>query len=277
MPSHVDPSRPEQRAAEASVLVPRGAVTGWAALRLHGGGFFDGLEGDGVTPLPVMLVAPGESRRRRPGVQIVTDPLTDDEVVLVQGVRCTTVLRAVFDQTRRGQSLTEAVVTVDMAAAAELTSITNLAGYVDQNFSRRGMPIARRALALASSESRSPQESRTRTIWIRAGLPQPLVNQPVYSHTGALLGYPDLLDPESGLVCEYDGADHRSARRHSDDVHREAGFRAHGLEATRLTGADIREPGRAMARLAEAHQRALRNHRRQQSWTLTRLDCRSAG
>lgn len=85
------------------------------------------------------------------------------------------------------------------------------------------------------------------------------MNQPVFAMTGRLLGFPDLLDIETGLVVEYDGDDHRSAKRHSRDVQREAAFRDHGLEVTRLTGIDVREPARAIARLQAARDRAARN------------------
>ena len=45
-----------------------GAVTGWAACRLHGAAFFDGLAPDGVTPLPVPLaVGPVAASARSTG------------------------------------------------------------------------------------------------------------------------------------------------------------------------------------------------------------------
>lgn len=271
VPAAVDANRPEQRAAEASVMVPRGAVTGWAALRLHGGAFFDGLASDGRTRLPVMVVSPGEARRARSGIQVFAGRLPGDELVVTHGVRCTTAARALLDQMRGAPELTEAVVAVDMALAAELVTLAEMTAYADQSPSQHGVSRVRRAVLLASDLSRSPQEVRARMIWLDSGLPKPLVNPAVYDSDGVLLGYPDLLDPETGLVCEYDGADHRDARRHSDDVRREAGFRAHGLDVTRLTGADIRDRARAAARLLDAYQRAKHNSSRPRSWTLTRL------
>ena len=47
---------PEQHILEQSMRLPAGgAVTGWAACRLHGRNFFDGMEPDGRTPIPVPL------------------------------------------------------------------------------------------------------------------------------------------------------------------------------------------------------------------------------
>src|SRR3712207_878710 len=109
----------------------------------------------------------------------------------------------------------------------------------------------------ADEDSASPQETRLRLVWLLdARLPRPLVNQPVFSLDGVLLGYPDLLDKEAGLVVEYDGEDHRASTRHSHDVDREAGFREHGLEVTRVTGGDFRRTDALVQRLHRARRRA---------------------
>jgi hypothetical protein len=52
------------------------------------------------------------------------------------------------------------------------------------------------------------------------------VNRPVFDRRDRLLGNPDLLDPEAGVVGD-DGADHHCAWQRSDDVDRESGFRDH--------------------------------------------------
>ncbi len=57
-------------------------------------------------------------------------------------------------------------------------------------------------------------------------------SEPIFDRSGRLLGIPDLLDIEAGLAIEYDGDDHRTARRHSSDVGREDLFRALWLPAT---------------------------------------------
>ncbi|QWZ08552.1 hypothetical protein KRR39_01370 [Nocardioides panacis] len=50
VPASADDDLPEQRIVEqAARLPPGGAVTGWAACRLHGAAFFDGLHTDGRT------------------------------------------------------------------------------------------------------------------------------------------------------------------------------------------------------------------------------------
>ena len=42
----------------------------------------------------------------------------------------------------------------------------------------------------------------------------PLCNPPVFDLHGKLLGYPDIFDPISGTIGEYDGADHKDIERH---------------------------------------------------------------
>jgi hypothetical protein len=61
---------------------------------------------------------------------------------------------------------------------------------------------------------------------LRARLPQPLVNQPVFDLDGNFLGTPDLLDPEAGLVTEFDGIGHREREQHRDDNIREENSRS---------------------------------------------------
>ena len=210
------------------MLLPRGgAVTGWAALRLMGGGFFDGRMRDGRTLRPVTLVAgPGQSRRQRAGIAWLEDRLAPEDVHIRQGVVCTRPERAVFDEARRAADVREAVVAIDMAAAAEITSIARLTAYAERHAGWTGVDLVRAALPLAHELSRSPNESRTRLIWVLdAHLPKPLVNQPVWDLQGRLLGIADLFDPVAGLVGEYDGADHRRARRQAKDVAREEAMR----------------------------------------------------
>ena len=106
-------------------------------------------------------------------------------------------------------------------------------------------------------------------MWqLDAGRGRPLVNQPLFDLRGRLLGYPDLFDPDAGVVGEYDGADHRSAQRHSDDVDRESGFRDHLLEVVRFTGPDMNAPQRVTERIRAAYARARWVAPARRTWTL---------
>jgi hypothetical protein len=156
-----------------------------------------------------------------------------------------------------------------MTAAAEVLSVRAFQEYVDGMAGWTGVPLVRAAIDLADEASRSPQETRLRLIWVLdARLPPPLVNPPVFDLDGNLLGYPDLLDVEAGHAVEYDGDDHRSAKRHSDDVGREQGFRRHRIEVTRVTGPDMASPALVVDRLLAGRALARFETPSQRSWTL---------
>ncbi len=76
------------------------------------------------------------------------------------------------------------------------------------------------ALELVRPGVRSPMESRARLMFVRAGFPEPEVNQPVRDAAGGWLLEGDLLWREQRVVGEYQGGDHANRRRRSADAHR---------------------------------------------------------
>lgn len=197
------------------------------------------------------------------------DRLDPSEVVVRFGIPCTRQQRALFDEMRTAVDLREAVVAIDMMAAAEVTSIARMSDYLSTRERWNGVPQARAALRLASERSASPNETRMRLIWeLDAELPRPLVNQPVFDLNGRLLGIADIFDPVAGVVGEFDGADHRGARRHSSDVDREAGFRDHDLEFFRVTGLDIPDRALVSRRMLSSRSRARWLAEGRRPWTI---------
>jgi hypothetical protein len=216
VPRGTDRSSVEQLILEKSVLLgPRGAVTGWAALRLAGAAYFDGLRSDGTTPVPVLLAVGGPAgRRKHPGTVLSYEALADEERIVLHGIPATVPRRALFDEMRRLRDWRDAVVAMDMAAAAELVSIGRMADYLAAHRSWRRSSVVESALPFCNERSRSPAECRLRIVWeVDAGLPRPLVNCEVFGLDGRLLCIADRFDPEAGLVVEYDGAEHRKALR----------------------------------------------------------------
>jgi hypothetical protein len=271
VPAHVLDVRPEQRVLEQSVrLPPGGAITGWAACRLWQANFFDGLFTDGRTRMPVPLViGPDNHIRSDRHITVSRERLVAEEVVVRFGIPCVRELRALFDAMRFAPDRREAVVAMDMMAAALLVSIRQMRGYAATHARWRGVPQVWGALELASERSKSPNEVRMRMVWeLDAGLPRPLVNQPVWDHRGNLLGIADLFDAVAGVVGEYDGADHRSAIRHSKDVDREDRFRRHGLEYFKVTGPDMGQVPRVVSRMHSARSRARWLSPAERPWTI---------
>ncbi len=80
--------------------MPEGAViTGWAALRLAGGRYFDGLAPDGLTELPVPIALPRTARMRHPGeLALIRSAVTKADRLELHDVHCAPLDRAVFDE-----------------------------------------------------------------------------------------------------------------------------------------------------------------------------------
>lgn len=269
VPVTADPTVPEQRIVEAAARLTDGVVTGWAACRLHGATFFDGTRDGGRTRLPVPLVSTAPHQVRRcAGDDLRREQLAPADVTERHGIPCAAVPRATFDAMRWAPSVRAAVVALDMMCAARLTSLRRMAEYVGGKQGWTGVQKARDALALADEHAKSPPESRLRLVWqLDAGRGRPRVNPPLFDVHGRLLCYPDLIDPVIGVVGEYDGDDHRSPARHSDDVDRQARMADVHLEVFRVTGPDLGERGRLVRRIESAYRRAERRTRAP-LWTL---------
>jgi hypothetical protein len=259
VPAHVDRGAVEQRILEeACRLPPCGAVTGWAALRLHGAGYFDGTADDGATPRPVPLVVPtGTPMRRHVGIEIHRERLGPGEVAARHGIPCTSPERAAFDAARRAAGLRDAVVVLDMAAAADVVTLIRMRHYLGAKVGWRGLRTVTAALELADARSMSPKETLLRLIWrLDAGLPAPRCNWPVADSDGHFIGRPDLLGEELAVVGEYDGAEHRSRGRHQHDLRRDDLFRRVGLEPFRVVGSDLDDPAFVVERIRAAVRRS---------------------
>jgi len=266
-------SQPAQRIAEAAGWCPdSGGVTGWASLHLAGARWFGGTAADGASlPVPLVL-GPFGKRRRTPGALPSREQLPPREITVRHGVRSTVVERAVFDQMRIAGSVREAVVALEMALFAELTSLRRFGVYVSHRPAWTGVGGVREAHALAVEGSESPQEVRMRLVYeLDAGLPRPLVNRDVFGPAGELLGRPDIFDPIAGLVGEYDGGHHRLAAVRSRDVSREEVFRAHGLEYFSVVEGDLPRREMVVERMRRARDRALRSQEPAR-WTLRGAD-----
>lgn len=259
VPAEVDRSVVEQRIVEeAARLPPGGAVTGWAALRLHGVGYLDGLGADGRTELRVPLVVPPAVRvRPTPTISVHSERLEGDDLTTRYGVPVTVPARAAFDAARRAPDLRSAVVAIDMTLAARVVTRADLTVDLAGRTGWRGLRQAQRALSLADPRSMSPRETLLRLVWcLDAGLPTPRSNWPVADEYGVVVGRPDLLSVELGVVGEFDGAEHRSRGRHRDDLRRDDAFRDVGLEPFRVVGADLDDVPLVLRRICRAVERA---------------------
>ena len=141
---------------------PDGAVTGSAALRMAGADLLRRARGRRAHRQPVPLAVGPAPRsaptRRRRLARATRAPRRSSGAT---GSPCTRVVRALFDEMRRVRDWREAVVALDMAAAADLVSVRQLTAYVAGHARWRRTVQVRRALPHASELSRSPQRDPT--------------------------------------------------------------------------------------------------------------------
>lgn len=175
---------------------------------------------------------------------------------------CVTPGAAVVAEAADAPHLGAAVTVLDMALAARVVTVDDVRRELAERGGQRGVARVRRALALADERSRSPQESWLRLVWVLlAHLPRPRCSWLVADAEGRVVGSPDLLSLELGVVAELEGATHLSAAARRSDVRREEAFEAVGLEVVTVVGrhpgdeAEVAERLRAAARRAQAEAR----------------------
>lgn len=77
-------------------------------------------------------------------------------------------------------------------------------------YSGRGARRAREALEHVRVGSESRRETQLRLAIVRAGVPEPELNQVIYSKTGERIGRADKVYRRYKLIVEYDGQQHRT-------------------------------------------------------------------
>lgn len=265
------PNSTTQRILDVAPLVPaRGAVAGWAAAYALGVDLLDGRNPFTMAPLPVPIhLGQNLGRATPPGVRLFRERLPPVDRWVIDGLAVTSPLRTVFDGGRWAGNLVEAVVFVDQVAHALELDLGPLKLWCRPGPRWPGITRLRAALALADAASASPWESRLRVFYLlRARLPQPLVNRPVFDLDGRFLGTPDLFDPEAGLATEFDGKYHRERDQHRADNIREEGLELGNVTVCRVDSLDLRQPAQLRERLRARHAQGLRRDRRQDRWTL---------
>lgn len=286
--SGLDGEDPLVRIHAAALLLPPGAaIGGWAALRLLGAIDLDGGADLGVrrlsrpprradgrrpaaAPLTPILICLGPSARirPRPEIDISRARLPTGDVTVVDGVPVTVGARA-FIELARQQSVENAVVSFDAGLRSGALTHDAVTSRLLAAPGHRDAQHLDRVLALADGRARSGPESRFRLIWRSAGLGRPLVNVEVFDGRGHLIAIPDLLDPLSGLVGEYDGAGHRSLSQHTEDNAREERLEDHNLVVVRASALDLwRDRDQLVRRLRSGRERALARDRSRDDWRI---------
>jgi len=180
----------------------RGILAGFSASAMHGAKWID-------PALPAAII--DTNRRRAPGAEVWEERIDDDEIGVIDGIRLTTPARTAVDLARR-LPLDAAVAAVDALAQATELKMADVELLVDRYSGRRGMKVARTALALVDGGAQSPKETWLRLLLIRAGFPRPQTQIVVRNEWGWAEAYLDMGWEDIKVAAEYDGDQHRSSR-----------------------------------------------------------------
>ncbi|WP_244930217.1 hypothetical protein [Nocardioides sp. W7] len=265
VPAGTDSEPVAQRIVEAAgELPPYGGVTGWGALSWMGGRWFDGSDDRPVT------LAIGEGNLRPDQRRVPSkERLAPDELIEHDGLLVTTPVRSVCFEMRYARSVRAAVRVLELAAFSDLVSAAECQELVEERLAGwTGVQQCRDALPHADENVWSPMEHTMRFVWIDAGLPPPRCNVPVFDLDGRHIGTPDLIDPATGVVGEYDGFLHLTGSQRAKDLAREERFRGHGLHPVAMVGADVADPSAVVHRLHASYARAVAAPVTDRRWTL---------
>lgn len=186
----------------------------------------------------------GAGHLRRPHVVVHRAKLYPDEVTTVHGIPVTTPARTWLDLAEQ-LTVDELVAVGDSCVRMpypELDgrsqphcSVEDLKAMITRHRGKRGLRKAKLALELIRVGSDSPQETALRLALIRAGLPEPVLNQRVIGPDGTLGPKPDLGYPQYETGIEYEGEHHGSEIQIVRDISRSESYADVGWSEVRIS------------------------------------------
>lgn len=191
-------------------------------------------------------------------------PLPERDVVVVDGLRATSLARTVADVCRT-VPFEPAVVVGDGALHTGRLQHHDIAHALSYAERRPGHPAALRAIGFLDGRSESVGESRSRVVLTELGVPAPLLQTSLLDPDDLLLGRVDFLFLDAAVVGEFDGKVKygkylRDGQDPGDAVfaekQREDRIRDAGWEVARWTWRDLDRPDVVGARIRRAMRRA---------------------
>lgn len=231
------------RVSGASLLVPSaGVFSGRTAAYLHGAR--DLVDAGG----PVEVTVPPDVRFGPvAGLRIRRLPLSEPDIVVLRGRRCTTGVRTALD-IARVEPLVEGVIALDVLLGRVVVGRGELAEAARALGQVRGARRAQRAVGMADPRSESQPESRLRVLLALAGLvatPQHTIRDAA----GEFVARVDLAFVEQRVAIEYDGAWHAEPGQFAKDRRRLNRLVEAGWTVLHVTAADLRNPEELIARI----------------------------
>jgi very-short-patch-repair endonuclease len=188
-------------------------------------------------PSVIDVVVPSAGGRARPGLRVHRHPgLGRIEVRTERGVRVTTPARTILDYAAIATDR-ELAYALDQAEVQQLTDYPALDAMARAHPRQRGSKRLRHTLAAyeaGSDKTRSDLEKAFLALCKRAGLPEPLVNEPLLGMTV------DFVFPDQRVAVETDSWRwHRGRAAFERDRERDAVLAAAGWQTLRFTDRQI--------------------------------------
>ena len=206
--------------------------------------------------------------KKRPGIHIHVAPLSETDVIQVDGMSITSLDRTFVDLARV-VGLDAAVAAGDVALRAGMDPAA-VAEQLEVCKRRRGIRGARRAARLIDARSESYAESKSRVIMFEHGLPMPDLQAVIRAPDG-FEARVDFLWEDFGVIGEFDGRQKygrllRDGELPADAVYREKiredRLRELGYIVVRWAWDDLLHPERLVARIKRALEVAASARRR---------------
>ncbi|MCT1515424.1 endonuclease domain-containing protein [Dietzia cercidiphylli] len=220
---------PITRLAAATLACPGAVATGWVAAAIHGHPW--------VPARYSIDLAVGRKRVRREGIVARRYEIPEDQVETILDadgapLRLASPEWALFDLARHAGK-PEAMIALDgaswMGPGHDIRH--SLPTLLVRHPGLRGRRIALERCAMAEPLTESPMETRLRLFLIDLGL----TGFRVQYRTPGLPYRLDFAFPEHKVAVEYDGAGHRDAAQHGNDVRRKNRLRAAGWTVITVT------------------------------------------
>lgn len=133
------------------------------------------------------------------------------------------------------------------------STLQQLQQLLDRHKGKQGVRKARQALELSRVGADSPPETRLRLAVLRAGLPEPCLNQPMVDADGTEQHEPDLSYPQYRIAIEHEGEGHNVRDQIDRDIDREDRVAAAGWIQVRVSKRHMRNGAqRAVAKIRAA-------------------------
>ena len=186
------------------------------------------------------------ARDRLPAAVVHILAISEDEIIGRQGLPTVGPELAAWSSARVSEP-DWGVVSIDSVAWQSQETLDRMQGFGERWSRLKGAGTARAALSLARTGAQSPLESLSRVRLVRAGLPEPSLQVPLYDGDG-LIGYVDMLFEGLGVVGEADGRGKYASRNDLvKEKVREDRIRAEGFGVVRWNWKDAQGDMRTVA------------------------------